>query len=176
MAFRDDDLRRGDTLVQPGGVEATRRLDSVLTVLESARPLKHGARVRFHAGTSEVMARVSLGGRVHDQPEDLFPSALQPGEEAFARVRLEKPVGLTQGDRFVLRAYSPMVTVAGGRVLDPTPGRGRFRSAAGVVRLRRLNIGIDDSPLLLNGIGLCQPQLVVSYRSRHYKLDVRFGC
>ena len=138
-----DDLRRGDTLVQPGGVEATRRLDSVVTVLESARPLKHGARVRFHAGTSEVMARVSLGGRVHDRPEDLFPSALQPGEEAFARVRLEKPVALTQGDRFVLRAYSPMVTVAGGRVLDPTPGRGRFRSAAGVVRLRRLNNDAD---------------------------------
>ena len=136
------ELRRGDTVVSPGGVETTRRFDATVTLLPSARSLKHGARVRCHQGTTEVMARVALSAPIDDAGEaddTVFLSALDPGQEGYARVRLEEPVALTRGDRFVLRAYSPSVTIAGGRVLDPSPPRGRLRSHRGLVRLRRLN-------------------------------------
>ncbi len=135
------DLRRGDTLVERGSLETTRRFDAALTVLGSARPLRHGARVRCHHGTAEAMARVSVCGPTTmavDTDEPAFPNALEPGAEAFVRVRLEEPLALTRGDRFVLRAYSPPITIAGGQVLDPQPPRGRLRSPRGVFRLQRL--------------------------------------
>ena len=131
------ELTRGDVLVEPGGYKATRRLDATVTSLPSARPLKHAARVRFHTGTSEVMARLSLGGEIEGQQVGLV--TLESGGTAYARLRLEQPVVVTRGDRFVLRAYSPPITIAGGRVLDPSPGKGRFRSTAGLARLRRLD-------------------------------------
>ena len=58
------ELERGDTLTEVGGLEVTRRADGIIGMLKSARALKHGARVRFHQGTSEVMARVALGANV----------------------------------------------------------------------------------------------------------------
>ena len=143
-----DDLSRGDVLVQPGGLESTRRLDATVTLLPNTRPLKHGGRVRFHSGTSEVMARVSLAATVDAGPDDPLPALLEPGQDAYVRVRLERPVALTRGDRFVLRAYSPAVTIAGGRVLDPAPGRGRLRSAAGLSRLSRLQESADPLSFL----------------------------
>lgn len=142
-------LVRGDVLVQSGGLEITRRLDATLSLLPRVRLLKHGARVRFHEGTSEVMARVSLAHEVRASSDDLAPSVLEAGREAFARIRLERPVALARGDRFVLRAYSPAVTIAGGEVLDPSPARGRLRSSAGVNRLRRLSVRPDDLEFLV---------------------------
>ena len=142
------DLGRGDILGTPGGLEATRRFDATLHLLPGARPLRHGARVRCHQGTTEVMARVALAtqtesGETSDSGGDAgqgsFLNTLEPGADAYVRVRLERPAALTRGDRFVLRAYSPTVTIAGGRVLDPAPPRGRFRSRPGVTRLQRLD-------------------------------------
>ena len=145
------DLRRGDTLVAPGGLATTRRFDASLTLLPSARPLKHGARVRCHHGTTEAMARVALSTATDAGAAPTFLSRLEPGTEAFARVSLEEPVALTRGDRFVLRAYSPPVTIAGGEVLDPTPARGRLRSRRGIDRLRRLSApaGISESAAVM---------------------------
>ena len=141
------ELSRGDTLVTAGGLETTRCFDATLTLLPNARPLKHGARVRCHQGTTEVMARVALATLVkaaddhvpgHEPPQGGFLTVLEPGADAYVRVRLERPVALTRGDRFVLRAYSPTVTIAGGAVLDPSPPRGRLRSRQGMVQLGRL--------------------------------------
>ncbi len=137
------DLRRGDTLVEHASLETTRRFDAALTVLAGARAFRHGARVRCHHGTAEALARVSVCGptTLADDAEPVFPNALEPDTEAFVRVRLEAPLALTRGDRFVLRAYSPPTTIAGGRVLDPLPPRGRLRSRRGVDRLQRLSAG-----------------------------------
>ena len=141
------ELDRGDTLVGPGGLETTRCFDATLTLLPNARSLKHGARVRCHQGTTEVMARVALATLVDaanghapgpEAPRGGFLTVLEPGSDAYVRVRLERPAALTRGDRFVLRAYSPTVTIAGGTVLDPSPPRGRLRSLHGAVRLGRL--------------------------------------
>ena len=140
------ELERGDTLVAPGGLETTRCFDATLTLLPNARSLRHGARVRCHQGTTEVMARVALATLVDadghapgpEAPQGGFLTVLEPGADAYVRVRLERPAALTRGDRFVLRAYSPTVTIAGGTVLDPSPPRGRLRSLDGAVRLGRL--------------------------------------
>jgi selenocysteine-specific elongation factor len=130
------DLQRGDTLTLDGVLEATRRFDATVELLPDARVLKHGARVRVHHGTTELLGRVALAGPI-DGPADA-PS-LSPGASAFARLRLERPAVMTRGDRFILRAYSPPMTIGGGRVLDPLPARTPIRTAAGRARFARLN-------------------------------------
>jgi selenocysteine-specific elongation factor len=136
------DVTRGDTLCAPAAGEVTRRVDVVLDLLSTAPPLKHGARVRFHQGTAEVMGRVALAGlrSVSDKGTDGDRRGdVRPGESAYARIRLESPVLLTRGDRFILRGYSPVATVGGGVVLDPLPPRGAMRTAAGRRRFERLD-------------------------------------
>ena len=135
-----EELRRGDTLTTLGTMCPTTRVDCQVTLLKGARELKYGARVRFHQGTTEVMARIAIGpncGAVDGAP-DPFPSTLVPGVRTFVRLHLERPVAVTREDRFVMRTYSPPVTVAGGVVLDPHPGHGRLRTVAGWARLRGL--------------------------------------
>lgn len=161
-------LRRGDVLVTPGSFDTTRRFDAVLTLLPSARALKHGVGVRCHHGTAEALARVSICGptAAADAGEPTFPSALEPGSESFVRIRLDSPLALTRGDRFVLRACSPPMTVAGGRVLDPAPPRGRLRSQRGLARLRRLGDADDlaESVVVMveerGGWGVARPTLI----------------
>ena len=128
------DVTRGETLTRRGALSVTRRLDAAIDLLSSAKPLRHGARVRFHQGTSEVLGRVAVSG----------DAAVEPGDAAFVRIRLESPAVLTRGDRFILRAYSPPTTIAGGLVLDPAPPRTGVRTAAGRARFARLHASGDD--------------------------------
>jgi selenocysteine-specific elongation factor len=77
------------------------------------RPLKSRTRVRLLLGTAEVMARI------------LPRSPIEPGGRGLARVSLETSLVARAEDRFVLRSYSPVTTIGGGRVLDPSPPRRR---------------------------------------------------
>ncbi|HET6957651.1 MAG TPA: SelB C-terminal domain-containing protein, partial [Vicinamibacterales bacterium] len=105
---------------------------------------KHGARVRFHQGTAEILGRVALIGPASaaSVPRRGEPGSagltLEPGMSTFARLRLEAPAVLTRGDRFILRAYSPSVTIGGGLILDPSPPRTAIRTAAALQRCQRL--------------------------------------
>jgi selenocysteine-specific elongation factor len=141
-------IRRGDTLTRPGAVSETRVIDVAVHLLGSAKPLEHGARVRVHAGTVELLGRVALSG-VEAPAADAGRGPLSgaeriaevpPGRRAHARLRLEAPMAVTRGDRFILRAYSPPVTIAGGIVLDPAPSRGPIRTAAGRARFGAIDL------------------------------------
>jgi selenocysteine-specific elongation factor len=92
-------------------VPATRAFDARVRVLESAKPLAHGVRVRLHHGTRSTNARLRLFDREQIEPRD----------SAFARLRVEEPLILLPADRFVLRSRAPQITVGGGTVLDPAP-------------------------------------------------------
>ncbi len=93
-------LERGDVLGHAGTLVFSLLVDGTLELLPDApRPVKTRTRVRFHTGTSEIMARVLLLDRAE----------LAPGETAFARFRLEAPLVALPGDRFVVRSYSPIV-------------------------------------------------------------------
>ena len=143
------DVSRGDSLVTPGSLEVTRRFDGVVELLSSAKPLRHGARIRFHHGTCEVMGRVAVAGPLtsparHDAARESGRGVeIEPGTGAYVRVRLESPVVLTRGDRYILRAYSPPTTIAGGLVLDPQPPRIRIRTAAARQRFERLRRALE---------------------------------
>ncbi|MGE3537469.1 MAG: selenocysteine-specific translation elongation factor [Candidatus Tectimicrobiota bacterium] len=112
------EIQRGHVLITPGRFPVTYMLDVTLTLLhEAPRPLKHRDHVRFHIGTSEIMGRVILLDR----------DEVQPGEEVFAQLHLEEPTVAASQDRYVLRSYSPVQTIAGGTILDALPAKHRRR-------------------------------------------------
>jgi selenocysteine-specific elongation factor len=125
------EVARGQTLTAAGSLSVTRRVDGIFDLLATTKPLKHGARVRMHYGTSEILGRVSIAG--------VATTEIAPGSSALIRLRLESPAALTRGDRFIIRAYSPPITIGGGRVLDPAPNRPGIRSEASLASLQTLN-------------------------------------
>jgi selenocysteine-specific elongation factor len=129
------EVARGQSLVRIGAFEETRLADAILELLPDAKPLKHGARVRFHQGTAELLGRVAIIGPAS---ADRTIPAIGPGGRAFVRLRLEAPTVLARGDRYIVRAYSPPITIAGGVVLDPAPPRTAIRSDGALERCRRL--------------------------------------
>ena len=120
-----EDLTRGMTLVRPATFEKTRRADVLLRLLASAtRPLKDRSRVHLHAYTMETVAEIVLfEGKEQNPAKDATKEHAQvlPGHEAFARIRLPEAALLLPGDRFILRQFSPVVTICGGIVLDAAP-------------------------------------------------------
>jgi selenocysteine-specific elongation factor len=123
-------LERGQNLVTPGTFQATHLADATVEVLGDAKPLKHGTRVRFHQGTVELLGRVAIIGPAGDP--------VAPGERGFVRLRLESPAMLARGDRYILRAYSPPVTIAGGVILDPHAPGSAIRNGGALDRCARL--------------------------------------
>jgi selenocysteine-specific elongation factor len=116
--IQPSEIVRGDVLSSPGRFEAVRHLDCRLHLLPSARPLKHRAPVHFHSGTAEIEAEVRLLGGL---------TALQPAAAAYARIVLRDPALLLPGDRFIIRMFSPVVTIGGGVVVDI--GERRYRKS-----------------------------------------------
>jgi len=107
-----EDLSRGMTLASPATFEATRRAYVLLRLLSSVEhPLKDRARVHFHSYTMETVAEVLLYGA----------KKIAAGEQMFACIKLPEPALLLPGDRFILRQFSPVVTIGGGVVLDAAP-------------------------------------------------------
>jgi len=116
-----DQVERGDVLATAGLFERTSMIDVRLELLASSpAPLAQRTRVRLHVGTAEVLARVIL----------LDCDQLDPGERGLAQLRLEKPLCVAWGDRFVLRRYSPALSIGGGTVLDPHPHKHRRADGA----------------------------------------------
>lgn len=137
-AIEVSEIQRGDTIAAPGAFTVTRRFDAVIEN-DSPRSIRNGARVRVYQGTSETTARLTIGASPDDASGTGAPlQGVEPGGKAFARVRLEAPVVLTRGDRFVMRSYSPLATIGGGTVLDPEPRRAPVRSARGAGRFAEL--------------------------------------
>jgi selenocysteine-specific elongation factor len=103
------ELQRGVVLSAPGRFRAVTQVDCRVDLLASAKPLKHRAPVHFHSGTAEIEAEVRLLGGA---------AVLRPGQSAWARVVLREPALLLPGDRFIIRMFSPVVTIGGGAVAD----------------------------------------------------------
>ncbi len=119
-----DEIARGDVLSAPNFMEPTQALDGKVRLVdvsykkEQLKALQNRARIRFHTGTTETLGRVILLDR----------ELLNPGETAFAQFFLEEPIVAARGDLFVLRSYSPVTTIGGGKIIEPfTKKRKRFK-------------------------------------------------
>lgn len=113
------EIERGCVLAPAGSMKTTDLLDVKLNILKSSvRVIKNHTRLHFFTGTSEILCRAAL----------LDKDEIGPGESGFAQLRLEEPIAVRRGDKFIVRFYSPMETIGGGAVLEPNPGvKKRFR-------------------------------------------------
>ena len=114
-----ENLQRGECLAKPGTLFPSYLWDVELTLLSTApKALKHRREIHFHHGTQETLARVYLLDR--DQ--------LAPGESCLAQIRFPQPLVGVYGDHYVIRAFSPLRTIAGGKLLSPMGVKVRRRS------------------------------------------------
>ena len=129
-----DELARGMTLTIPGTLQATRQIDVRLQLLPDAKPLKHLSRVHLHCFASETLAQVRL----------LEGKQLEPGSSAFVQLRTVEPLLVVPGDHFIIRQFSPVITIGGGVVIDALPLRRSAREAKATIdvlaKLERSNL------------------------------------
>ncbi len=155
------ELRRGMVLAEAGRFRPTTQVDCAFDLLPSAKPLKHRAPVHFHAGTAEVEAEVR---RIRGS------EPLAPGSREYVRFLLSEPLLLLPGDRFIVRMFSPVVTIGGGVVLDIAAPR-----RATLERLRILETSPQAERLALlvseSRYGLGMPELVA--RTGWLESDIR---
>lgn len=138
------EIHRGDELVTPGSMQATRRFLAEVTCLAShATGLRHRALMTVHAGTSAARTRLRL-------PDDLIPA----GETRYAEIRCRDPIVLQWGQRFILRS-SGGHTVGGGRVIDPLAGETRLRNRV----LRCRGAASNDAGERVDSVLAIQPAL-----------------
>nr|NNM91508.1 selenocysteine-specific translation elongation factor [Bacilli bacterium] len=106
-------IERGMVICTPKAMSETTRIDVRITMLkEAVTAIHHRMRMRFYAGTQEVMGRILLLSTCDE---------IKPGEDQLAQIELERQIVVAAFDRFILRTYSPIDTVAGGQVIDPHP-------------------------------------------------------
>ncbi len=149
------DVQRGQVVARPETLFPHDSWVVELTMLESSPlPLKHRKEIHFHYGSREILARIYLLDR----------EKLMPGETAVCQMRFPSPQVGVYGDRVVLRSFSPLRTVAGGRVLSPA-GHVVKRFSEGVAALKTLvadsSEDILNTQLELAGIeGVCFAELM----------------
>lgn len=141
-----EELSRGMMLAPVSTFQATSRVDVELSLLPSAKPLKDRARVHFHSYTSETIASVVLYGK----------KQVNPGESAFAQLRLSEATLLWPGDRFIIRQFSPVITSGGGVVVENAPAkkvknRGEYAQLLQTLE-KEFQAGKLHSRVLANGV------------------------
>ena len=110
-----EEIRRGDVVTVPGRIKTTRIIDASLELLKdiSISKLKNRSLVHFHTGTSELTGRIII----YDKDE------LKPGDKAYCQFRFKTPITVMAGDRYIIRRFSPLLTIGGGEILDISPRR-----------------------------------------------------
>jgi selenocysteine-specific elongation factor len=122
-------LKRGQCAGEPGSLTPSIRLDVNLRLLKSyGKKLKNRTRIRLHVGTAEIISRLVL----------LEGDEVLPGKDTLVQLVLESPTVVLPGDPFVIRTFSPLMTIGGGEILDATPEKHKRFDAETVEGLQRL--------------------------------------
>jgi selenocysteine-specific elongation factor len=113
------DINRGDIIAPKNAYIETDLIDVEFSTLETTkRIIKNNTRLRLYVGTTEVMCRINI----------LDQEDIMPGESALAQLKLENKIVCKYNDKFVIRFYSPLETIGGGKILkSKTSYHKRFR-------------------------------------------------
>ncbi len=110
-----EEIERGDVIAIPDKLRTAYSIDAAIEILKNApiKNLKNRSLVHFHTGTTELIGRIII----YDNEE------LKPGGKAFCQLRFKEPVTVMTGDRYIIRRFSPLMTIGGGEILDVSPKR-----------------------------------------------------
>lgn len=114
--FSKDQISRGNQVSTDNGLVLSHVIGVELYwVPELKNTLKNRQKIRVYLHAQEITARIILISKVEDQESD----------QQYAQIRLEKPIICRHGDRFIIRQLSPMVTIAGGKIIAPYGNQSR---------------------------------------------------
>ncbi len=160
-------IQRGDMLARPDTLRPSYMVDVVFDFLGfGKKPLKNRTKVRLYTGSSEIEGYIILLDR----------DEVRANEQVIAQLRLEAPVCLVKDDRFVVRSYSPVRTIGGGRVLNPMPQKHKRFKEPVMAYLKRLAEG-DPKTLVPEHIkdaglkGISFPELVIMVNLSEKELE-----
>ncbi|MEO0102407.1 MAG: selenocysteine-specific translation elongation factor [candidate division WOR-3 bacterium] len=125
-----EEILRGDVLIEPGSLTPTHFLNTYLTAIKTNPfPIKNRMSVKLHIGTKETLARIIL----------LEHEELLPGASGYAQIFTEEMVVSEIGDRFIVRSFSPPLTIGGGKVLELDERKIKRHNPFFLQHLSRLN-------------------------------------
>lgn len=109
---KTSDIKRGTVISTPNLLKSSSLIIIYLKMNKNTSwKIKNKQRLRFYFGTLEVLGRVTLCDRM----------ALDAGERENVIVQLETDICVALDDKFIIRTYSPMKTIAGGVILEINP-------------------------------------------------------
>ena len=117
-------------------------------------------RIRFFHGASEIIGRIHI----------LDKSEIQNNSEAYVQFHLEKPIVSLKDDRYVVRLYSPMITIGGGYIINPVAKRvkGNKDKYLESIKIKEKQFGTeymslilkDDKDIILSVDDICEKYLL----------------
>ncbi len=114
LNVKKEEINRGDVIAFPNSLNQTNMLSVKISMFtDSPRALSNASRVHLYYGSAEVLCKVVL----------LDSEVLESGKEGYAQLRLESPIAVKKGDRFIIRFYSPAISIGGGVILDANPDK-----------------------------------------------------
>ncbi len=132
LGAKKDDLSRGEVVAKGSGLKVTQMLNVHLRVFDTAeRSIENGSRVHFFSGSTEAICKVVI----------LDNEILSKGQDGYAQLRFEVPIAFKQGDKFIVRFYSPMETIGGGEILDANPVKAKRFDPKVISNLDKLSSG-----------------------------------
>ncbi len=155
------EVERGSVLTHPDTLFPATRWLVMLQCLSSApRAIRARTEIHFHHGAREVAAKLYFFDR----------DRLEPGQSALTEVRFTTPMVGVWGDRCVVRAYSPLRTVAGGTIIHPMDAHLQRKDANFETRFNLLST-LQDMQNLEERV-LAQLQLADEYGASFAELMV----
>ncbi|OQY01090.1 MAG: selenocysteine-specific translation elongation factor [Desulfobacteraceae bacterium 4572_130] len=134
-----ESVNRGDVLSTPHTLRLSYMVDCEFSYLSTnPKPIKSRTKIRFHCGTREILGNLILLDR-----EELIS-----GEKACVQIRLESEVCCVKDDRFVIRSYSPIKTLGGGKILNPVPLKHKIFDKKIITGLNNLVLSDFEKSLL----------------------------
>lgn len=138
--IKKEELYRGQVLARQDSLKTSMMVDLRLELFDDIdKEVKNGSRVHFYCGSAQVIGKIVLLDR----------DVLLPGESCYAQLRLEEETAVKRGDRFIIRFYSPVFTIGGGKVLDGFPKKHKRFSEEILEKMRVRDLGSDKELLVL---------------------------
>lgn len=133
---KGEEVSRGNVISKEDIMEPSLTIDCNLYYLKSAeKPLINRQRVRLYHGTDEILCRVII----------LDKEEVKPGENAYVQLKLEEPIAAQRNDRYVIRSYSPMITIGGGAIIEPVAKKAKRLNKEYLEELKIKESGSADS-------------------------------
>ena len=122
-----NEIQRGDIIAEKNSLIKVKNVQTLLNLSKFEDiELRHWSRVRFFHGTKEILARAVPLDRKEIKSKDT----------ALCEFRLEEEIYVKRWDKFVIRSYSPLMTIGGGEIIDTSEENHTINSTSYVSYLK----------------------------------------